>query len=129
MTEVYINGKYTGTCDNASAFVENVKNERRKGGITNTLNIYHDDLQDEVNIEISRGRTRRPLIVVKDGMPQLTDKHIKQLQREEITWNDLIRTGAVEYLDASEEENALVAFEEKELTPEHTHLEISSITI
>ncbi len=129
MTEVYLNGKFVGEVDNADEFVKQIKVERRKNVLDNNLNIYHNDKTDEIIISCLRGRTRRPLIVVKDGAPLLTDKHIKQLQKDEISWNDLIGQGVIEYLDAAEEENALVAFRDEDITPEHSHLEISPLVM
>ena len=46
-----------------------------------------------------------------------------------MTWSDLIQTGIIEFLDASEEENSLVAFAERNLRTKHTHLEISPMTM
>ena len=129
MTEAYINGKYYGTVDDAGSFVAKVKEERRAGNVTSNLNIYLNEKSDEIFIETSKGRARRPLIVIKDGQPLLTEKHLKQLEKNEISWSDLVKQGIIEYLDAAEEENALVAFFEKDLTPEHTHLEIASLAM
>jgi len=129
MTETYLNSKYTGTVDDANSFVSGVREERRAGNITSNLNIYHNEKADEVYIETCKGRARRPLIVVKEGQPLLTEKHLKQLEKNEISWSDLIKQGVIEYLDAAEEENTLVAFFEKDLTPEHTHLEIASLAM
>ena len=129
MTEVYLNSRLLGIVDNADSFVQSVKDERRKAAITNNLNIFFDEKADNIHIETSRGRARRPLIVVKDSQPLLTEKHIKQLEKNEISWNDLIKEGVIEYLDAAEEENTYVAFFEKELTPEHTHLEITPLAM
>lgn len=129
MTDVYLNNKLIGTVDNAQDFVQNVISERRKGTINQNLNIAYFQEYDEVYIETSKGRARRPLIVVKEGKPLLTEKHIQQLQKNEISWSDLVKQGVIEYLDALEEENAYVAFFEKNITPEHTHLEISPIAM
>ena len=125
MIEVYVDNKFTGTVKNGEEFTERVISERRMGKLPMTLNIAYDKEQSEIRIEIASGRSLRPVIVVKDGKTLLSDKHITQLEKGEITWSDLLKQGVIEYLDATEEENALVAFEEGDLTPEHTHLEIS----
>ena len=129
MVEVYLNSKFIGTVDDATTFVAQIREERRAGNMTSNLNIYQNQESNEVLIESSRGRARRPLIVVKDGQPLLTEKYLKQLEKNEISWSDLIKQGVIEYLDASEEENTLVAFFEKDITPEHTHLEITPLAM
>mgnify|MGYP006272908609 FL=1 len=129
MAEVYLNSKFIGTVEDANSFVDNLITERRKSKISPNVNLLHNPNNDEIHIESNRGRLRRPLIVVKDGQSMFTDKHQVQLEKNEITWDDLFDQGVLEYLDASEEENALVAFREEELTPEHTHMEISPIVM
>jgi DNA-directed RNA polymerase subunit B' len=127
MTELYLNGKFIGYVENYEEFVKQVKTERRKGTIDKNANISYVEESDEIHLECLRGRARRPLIVVRDGQSTLTEKFVKQLQKGEVTWEDLVSQGIIEYLDASEEENALVAFYEEDITPEHTHLEISPL--
>lgn len=127
--EVYLNGRFVGYADDGLKYAQQVRGERRKGAIANVVNVRFDKDANIVFVESNRGRARRPLIVVKDGTPLLTEKHIKQLQRNEITWQDLVEQGVIEYLDAMEEEDALVAFDERDVTHEHTHLEISPMSI
>jgi len=129
MTEVYLDNKYVGTVKNPEEFVERVISERRMGKLSINVNAAYNKDVNEVRIEIASGRAVRPLIVVKDGKPQLTDKHIEQLEKNEITWTDLVKQGVIKYLDCAEEENALVAFSEPDLTLEHTHLAISPMDI
>ncbi|HLC95836.1 MAG TPA: DNA-directed RNA polymerase subunit B [Candidatus Nanoarchaeia archaeon] len=129
MSEVYVNSRFVGTVDNSLEFVNQVKEERRKGNLTDNLNIYWNEAAGTIEIDSQRGRARRPLIVVKDGIPLLTEEHIKKLEKDEMSWSDLIKHGIIEYLDAGEEENALVAFYEHELTQEHTHLEITPLAM
>ncbi|MEM4240409.1 MAG: DNA-directed RNA polymerase subunit B [Candidatus Woesearchaeota archaeon] len=129
MSEVFVNGKFAGEVDNGKDFANQIKAAKRTGALSSNVNVMYEEHLSQVYIETCRGRTRRPLIIVKDGIPLLTEKHIKQLQKNEISWNDLISQGIIEYLDAGEEENALVAFDEKELTPEHTHLEITPLSM
>ncbi|MBI5389269.1 DNA-directed RNA polymerase subunit B [Candidatus Woesearchaeota archaeon] len=128
-SEVYMNGKFVGNVDDPIAFVNQVRGERRKGMVSNNLNITYVQESNEIKIEASKGRVRRPLIIVKDGVSLLTPGHIKQLENNELTWDDLIKHGIIEYLDALEEDNALVAFFEEDLTSEHTHLEISPLSM
>jgi len=129
MKEVYLNGKFIGYVDNPEEFVENIKSDRRKGVIDGNVNVYYKEEIGEIHLFSYKGRLRRPLIIVKEGIPQLTDNHIKQLQKGELTWSDLVRNGIIEYLDAAEEENAYIAFTKEELTKSHTHLEITPLTM
>jgi DNA-directed RNA polymerase subunit B' len=129
MTEVYLNGKFVGKVPNHDEFIESLKGERRKGLISDNINFYFNDQLDTIHVFSRRGRLRRPLIIVKNGVPLLTEKHIKQLQKSEIAWPDLVEQGIVEYIDAAEEENALIAFSEENLTSDHTHLEVSALAM
>jgi len=125
MTDVYMNSRFVGTVDDPVLFVEDVKDLRRKGSLPEDVNIRVDEATNEISIYTDEGRARRPLIIVKEGKPLLTEKHLQQLTDNEITWLDLVRQGVIEYLDAGEEENALVAYDENDLTPDYTHLEIT----
>lgn len=129
MVDVYLNGKYGGVVDNAQDFVDQVISERRRGKLPTNINIYHDKEYNQVFVESSKGRVRRPLIVVKDCKSALTEKHIMQLEKNELSWSDIVNQGIIEYVDAGEEENLLIAFTPDELTPAHSHLEIASLGI
>lgn len=129
MVDVYIDEKFIGTVDNAKDFVAAIREERRKGKLPSCLNIEYDKEFNEVYIHLSTGRARRPLIVVENGAPKLTPEMIAKLEKNELTFKDLVEKGVIEYLDANEEENAYVALNEKQLTKEHTHMEIEPIII
>lgn len=128
-TEVYLNSRYVGDVESPEQFVQNIIESRRKGDLPSNVNAFYDKRKSEVHIESLRGRLRRPLLVVRDGKPLLTEKHIAQLEKGEMAFSDLVKQGIIEYLDAAEEEGALIAFYEQELTKQHTHLEISPIDI
>ncbi len=71
MTDVYLNSKFVGVVDNPEDFTDTVREERRKGNITDNLNIFCNKKADTVEVECSKGRARRPLIVIRDGQPLL----------------------------------------------------------
>lgn len=129
MSEVYLNGRLVGIHPNPIKLVERLRQYRRKNKISSEVNIgYHKDA-DNVMINTGPGRVRRPLIVVENGKPKLTEELLEKLKEGKLTWSDLVEKGVIEYLDAEEEENALIALKEEDLTPEHTHLEISPTVI
>jgi DNA-directed RNA polymerase subunit B' len=129
MVEVFMDNKFVGTVKDGKKFVEDVIAQRRAAKMPIEVNVLYNETTDQVFVETAKGRTIRPLIVVKDGKMTLTDKHMDLLKKGEMVWSDLIKQGIVEYLDPSEEENAYVSFFDYELTAEHTHLEISPIDI
>ena len=129
MADVYLNGKFVGTVEHLTDFVKQVLAERRKGALDANLNIYYHPEEQEIFLESSKGRVRRPLVVVKDGQSLLTYKQVMQLEKKELTWKDLVEQGVIEYLDAAEEENTLVAFTTQDLTKDHTHLEVSPVAM
>ena len=124
MTDIFLNEKFIGTVESNKEFLKYVRSERRKGKLPSELNIRYDDSFDEVYIDTSTGRARRPLIIVENSKSKLTEKHAEQLKNNEMKWSDLIKEGVIEYLDASEEEMALIALTEEEITKDHTHIEI-----
>lgn len=126
MTEVriYLDGALKGTHSNPKQFVDQFRTKRRRGELPHLINIaYHEDT-NEININTDSGRARRPLIIVERGAPLISEEHILKLEQGELSFDDLIENGLIEYIDAEEEENIYVAVAPEDLTSEHTHLEI-----
>ena len=129
MTYVYLNGNLIGFVRDGKSFTETVRKDRRKGKINNEANIVYYETTNEIHINCDPGRVRRPLIVVEEGKSLLNEDHVKAIERRSKSWSDLISEGVIEYLDAEEEENTFIALSRKDLTLEHTHLEIYSPSI
>jgi len=127
--DVFFNGIFIGSVENPKDFAAKIREKRRDGELPIQLNVRNAENFKTVLIATESGRVLRPLIVVKDGAPLLKNEHLIQVEQGEIDWQYLVDKGVIEYLDASEEENALVAIYEEELTPEHTHLEIDTMDL
>jgi DNA-directed RNA polymerase subunit B len=128
-TRVYVNGDLTGMYEKARELVEEIRERRRQGLLSSEINIRHDDTTNEIIINCDEGRLRRPLLVVKNGKILLTKRHLDDLRSKRIGIEHLVREGVTEWLDAEEEENAFIGIFEKDLTPEHTHLEVDPMVI
>jgi len=125
--KVFLDGELVGTHENTAELVHEIRVKRRRGIVDGQLNVAlqgHDVL-----INTDMGRARRPSIVVEGGRSKITDDHIEQLKNGDLDFDDLVSQGLIEYLDAEEEENALIAINETDITPEHTHLEIEPALI
>lgn len=128
-TEVFFNGRFIGGVKDVDGFVKGIREKRRNRELPIQMNIRNDPYFQNIIISTEPGRVLRPLIIVERSIPRLKNEHLVQLEQGNMTWKDLIKQGIIEYLDASEEENALVALYEEDLTPEHTHLEIDEMDI
>ena len=123
-TRVFLNGELLGYHDNPEELVSNIKQMRRAGTIPIQVNVTYYPKTHEIITNSDDGRARRPVIIVENGKTPLTEEHVKLLKNNEIDFDDLVKMGLIEYLDAEEEENCFVAVNEADITPEHTHLEI-----
>ncbi|PIN99822.1 DNA-directed RNA polymerase subunit B [archaeon CG10_big_fil_rev_8_21_14_0_10_43_11] len=125
MADVSFDHIFVGTHDEPVQFIEEVKKLRRAGIFPSSMNVYYNEVENSVEILTEKGRARRPLLVVEKGVSKLTKDIIKDMTSGKMSWHDLVKSGIIEYLDSDEEENALIAITEKEITKEHTHVEIS----
>ena len=128
-TKIYINGELLGYCENPVEFTQEMREKRRNGEISYEMNITYYEDNEEIYIFNDPGRARRPLIIVKDGVPLLREEHLNKVANGKLKWDDLINKGLVEYLDAEEEENSYIAMSLAEINEDHTHLEIDPATM
>ncbi|MBR9706010.1 DNA-directed RNA polymerase subunit B'' [Candidatus Pacearchaeota archaeon] len=126
-SDIFFNGRFIGHIDETQKFITEIKNRRRNNELPRVLSVRYNGALDNVFLSTEVGRVMRPLIIIKENTPRLTQEHLNLLSDGTIKWDDLVKEGILEYLDAAEEENALVALTQKEITPEHTHLEIDKI--
>ncbi|MBL7051731.1 MAG: DNA-directed RNA polymerase subunit B, partial [Nanoarchaeota archaeon] len=127
--EVFLNGIFIGTVKDSEKFVTQIREKRRGQKIPEQLNVRNDDAFQIILITTEPGRVLRPLIILENGQSKLKNEHIVLLEQNQLTWRNLIEQGIIEYLDAAEEENALVALYKEEITSDHTHLSIDSVDL
>src|SRR6056297_3198206 len=122
--KVYVNGSLVGTHPDPEQLAEQVRHARRRGDVSEMVNVSVKERTREVIVNADAGRARRPLIVVENGEPLLGDEEIEALERGDLEFEDLVDRGYVEFIDAEEEEDVLIAVDEDDLSEKHTHLEI-----
>jgi len=123
-TDVFLNGFFVGCVENPNEFTKEFRDRRRNGDFSVEISIRNDSVLEVVSISTEVGRVFRPLIIVENGVSKLKNEHLIGLEQGTIKWADLIKGGVIEYLDASEEEDALVALLPEEVTQNHTHVEV-----
>ena len=127
-TRIFVDGKLIGFHKDGEKLAYSLRELRRSSKIHPHIGISIHQPEEEnatkrLYVNCNAGRVLRPLIIIKDGKstfsPDLLDKITKKL----VSWTDLIRMGVLELVDANEEENCYITFEEKH-AKKHTHLEI-----
>ncbi|MEK6891207.1 MAG: DNA-directed RNA polymerase subunit B'' [Nanoarchaeota archaeon] len=125
--DVFFNGAYIGGIEDYNKFISEVRNKRRVQLIPGEISIRYNDELKQIVIFSDTGRVLRPLVIVDNGISRLSEEHIERLKNGEMRWDDLIKHGIIEYIDASEEENAFIALNKNEISKENTHVEVDSI--
>ncbi len=132
--KVFVDGLIAGYVREADKMAQELIRMRRAGEISSEVNIaYSSPLTEggrsELYVNCDQGRVRRPAIIIENSKPKLTREHVEAVQRGEMRWSDLVERGVVEYLDAEEEENALIAPSPSRINEKTTHVELAPYTI
>ena len=127
--DVLWNGKFIGRAN--LEFIKAFKQKRRQNEIHKFISISYDKYAKIIHIFSDAGRVVRPLIVVENGNPALTIEHIEKLKKGELGFNDLVKQGIIEWVDASEEDNCLVALNTRQLNngDAYDYLEIDALAM
>ncbi len=128
-TSIFLNGRVVGTHPDGQSLAIRLRERRRMNELSNQVNIYFNRRLNELHILTDKGRVRRPYIVVENGKTRLTPEILTRVKNNDLNWNHLVKMGVIEFLDAQEEENCLIAITESEMTSEHTHLEIDAANL
>ena len=129
--KIYVNGSLVGTHPEPRRLADDIREARRRGEVSDMVNVSVKDRTNEVIVNADAGRARRPLLVVEEGEPLVSDEEVEAVKDGDLQFEDLVDRGYVEFIDAEEEEDIYVAVDEEDIEydPERpelatTHLEI-----
>jgi DNA-directed RNA polymerase subunit B len=127
-TRIFVDGRLIGYFKDGEQLAESLRELRRNSKIHPHVGIsfHKSDIEGATKrlyVNCNAGRVLRPLIIIKDNRSLLTQELLDKVSKKLLSWNDLLRMGVLELIDANEEENCYVTLNEKE-TKKHTHLEV-----
>lgn len=120
-TKIFVNGVWIGVHRDPSELIASLKRMRQSVDISPEVSIVRDIREKELRIYTDSGRCCRPLFLVDDQQLRLNRHHLARLAdpSDNYTWNNLISDGIIEYLDAAEEETAMICMTPEDLTESH----------
>ncbi|KAK5109395.1 DNA-dependent RNA polymerase II [Meristemomyces frigidus] len=134
-TKVFLNGTWVGVHNHGRQLTDALRDLRRRGAIGFEVTIIRDVREREIKVFTDAGRVMRPLFVIGTdkasddfGNLALKPEHVQRLQKDQdvlaglagqnineedklnaiFGWHGLVRSGVIEYLDAEEEETAMI---------------------
>lgn len=135
-TKVFINGTWVGVHNEPAHLVRLVQELRRRCIISHEVSLVREIRDREFKIFSDAGRVMRPLFVIEQqdndetgvqkGHLALTKNHVRKLEEDALMgrkkddedyfgWDGLQNEGVIEYLDAEEEESAMICMSPEDL--------------
>jgi len=125
---VLVAGNWIGNAIDHLGTVKILRQMRVKGMLPFDVGISVNHVDKEIRVNTDMGRACRPLLRVVYNKHLLTQDHLDAIHDENMPWTYLIQQGVVEYLDALEEEDCLIAMTMEDIQKhpdwEYTHVEI-----
>jgi len=127
-TRIFVDGRLIGYYKDGLELAESLRDLRRNSKIHPHVGVsfHKSDIEGSTRrlyVNCNAGRVLRPLIIIKDNKPLLTQDLLDKISKKLLSWNDLLRMGVLEMIDANEEENCYITLDEKD-SKKHTHLEV-----
>ena len=124
--KVIINGNWLGTVEEPHKFYKYMKQKKYEGIINIYTSVVFNFSEKEIVICNDAGRIMRPIYKVKNNKLLITKKIANKIISNELKWDDLLINHAVpdsiiEYIDAAEQNNSLIAINPKNFTNENTY--------
>ncbi|THD21191.1 DNA-directed RNA polymerase subunit beta [Fasciola hepatica] len=128
---IYVNGKPIGFTEQPGKLAALIRGLRRTGRIDCFVSVHIKQVHRCVHVVSDGGRLCRPYIIVSNNRPLVTQAMLEDLAHHVLSWDDFLKKGVIEYLDANELNDCLVAMDENSLTDgnQYTHMEIDPATI
>uniref|UniRef100_A0A4W4GB58 DNA-directed RNA polymerase n=1 Tax=Electrophorus electricus TaxID=8005 RepID=A0A4W4GB58_ELEEL len=134
-TKIFVNGCWVGIHKDPEQLMNTLRKLRRQMDIiVSEVSMIRDIREREIRIYTDAGRICRPLLIVEKQKLLLKRRHIDQLKEREYnnySWQDLVASGVVEYIDTLEEETVMLAMTPDDLQEKgvaycstYTHCEI-----
>ena len=115
-TKIFINGEWMSVVDDPDEVQTLLKKARRRAPHIQIkeVSVVWDRLNQELRFHTDAGRIQRSVFVVEEGQLAIKPHHIKLLKLgafnpDGISFQTLLFQGIVEYLDADEEDAAMIA--------------------
>jgi DNA-directed RNA polymerase subunit B len=126
---VFVDGQLVGYVEDGAHLAHTLRTMRRSGKIHPHVGVYlysslNDNATKRLYVSCNSGRVLRPLVIIREGRPLITEEIIEKIQKKVLSWTDLLHTGILELVDANEEENCYVAISPDVIEQTHTHLEV-----
>ncbi|SAL98402.1 hypothetical protein [Absidia glauca] len=120
-TKVFVNGVWIGVHRDPGELVNALKQMRRSVDISPEVSIVRDIREKELRMYTDAGRCCRPLFLVENQQLRMTRETLERLQdtEDDYRWQNLVSDGIVEYVDADEEETAMICMTPEDLNESH----------
>lgn len=130
--KVFINGTWVGNALDPIKLYHDLKLMKERGIINVYASIAFNYLKQEIKICNEAGRLTRPLLRVENNKILMPREVFDDMEQENVTWEQLLiagkyERGYIEYLDAVEQNTALIAMDPNDLldtNKQYTHCEI-----
>ncbi|PIL31811.1 DNA-dependent RNA polymerase [Ganoderma sinense ZZ0214-1] len=130
-TKVFVNGVWMGVHRDPVKLVSTLRKLRRKDDINCEVSVVRDIRERELRLYTDAGRVCRPLFIVENQQLLIQKRHIESLVRAKddptlsYNWDNLLKDGVIELLDAEEEETVMICMTPEDL--ENSRLQSAGI--